>query len=141
MKKRLGHIVIQFLIVTLAGLGSVNAGSSLCAPDCALCEVTISVSCCDDMSSADHEDTVSIKAVPESSTAGCPHGEICSEINYPVEAGITSSSLFDDFVFHTTAAVFHEPSRISSLNPPVVPLLPPDSSSPPLYTRNCSYLI
>ena len=143
MKNRLGHIFIQFLIVTLAGLGGVQAGS-LCSADCVLCEApgpVSAVSCCDDMLSPDQDDMVSVKSSAGSSSAGCDHGEFCSVIDYPLDAGINSSNLFDDFVLHKTPAVSYERLPVIYLKADVVLHPPPDHVFPPLYTRNCSYLI
>jgi len=141
MRKSLHHIFIQFLIVTLAGLGGLQAGSSLCAADCDLYEAPAVVSCCDDMSSANHGDMVSVKPVPEPSAADCSHGELCSVMNYPVEAGISSLNLFDDVGLPTASPAVYENSFVARLYSPPASASAPDSAFLALYTRNCSYLI
>ena len=141
MRNRLRHIIITFLIATIVGMGSVQAGVGLCSADCVLCAAPAAVSCCDALPSADHEEMASVRPAAKSSAADCPHGELCSVMNYPKDTGITSANLFDGSVLLSTAPGIFEKPPVSYLQPDVLPHLPPDSSFPPLYIRNCSYLI
>ena len=141
MRNRFHHIIVTLLLVTLGGLGSAQAGGGLCSAACALCAAPAAASCCDAMSSAGHEEVVSANPAVKSSAADCPHGELCSVMDYPADAGITSSPLFDAGVLLISAPVFVERPLLSYLQPDFLPHTPPDDPFCPLYIRNCSYLI
>ena len=142
MRNRLRYILITFLIVTLAGLGSALAGVRLCSYDCVLYAApAAAVSCCDDGLSVDHGNMVSVKPAEKFSAVDCPHGELCAAMNYPTDAGINSSNLFDDGALPANAPAFLEQSLVTYLQPVFLPHPPPEDAFPPLYTRNCSYLI
>ncbi len=142
MRNRLRYILITFLIVTLAGLGSAQAGVRLCSNDRVLCEApAAAVSCCVDGLSVDHGKMLSVKPAEKFSAVDCPHGELCAVMNYPTDVGINSSNLFDDGVLLTNAPALLERSLVTYLQPAFLPHPPPEDAFPPLYTRNCSYLI
>lgn len=139
MITRLRHIIVTFLIVTLAWLGSARAGVRDCSADCLLCAVPAAVSCCDVLS-VDHGDMVSAKPTAKSSVADCPHGQLCATKNNPVDVVINSTFLVVDVVLPASVAVFHERFRFTYLQPDSVPRPPPEDVIPH-YIRNCSYLI
>lgn len=139
MKKVSLHIFIQFLILAFVSLGFGQAGMTSCPPQCPHCLVEVAASCCADGTHANraHSDTGKTKSEQSDS---CDQDAFCPGTTEQEEAIAGFSQYPKDF-HHPLTSVFRVAQVFSASNAAIVRYNPPPHKSPPIYDRNCSYLI
>lgn len=138
MSSRFIHTIILFLVILVVSLGTSLAGSPVCPPGCPDCGVV--PACCAEMTdklgpetggTADH--------LPGRS--GCSHDGICLNGFQPIDVSAASGTFEYDSAL-VLSPLSHEthPNPFCRVAVPVV-LKSPLETFPPIYLRNCSFLI
>ena len=138
MRSRLSHTVISFLLILVVSLGTALAGSSVCPSDCPECAV-VHV-CCEAMAE-NPEPATSKMADHFPERTDCSHEGICLDGFQPIDFSSANSSFEYDSVLIQSYLSFDIP--LGFLGRAASQVLPHFSLEkyPPLYLRNCSFLI
>jgi hypothetical protein len=131
-------LFISSLMILALSLGNSFGGIFACSPDCSKCRVV--PSCCAGIEGNDITGTEG-SAKPVSGPNDCDHGGICIDGLPPTSTSAVNNGFQDD--------QFPSPSPQGSSIKPVyhnrvsIPIIQEPSSEkfPPLFLRNCSFLI
>ena len=137
------HILIQFLLVVLVGLGFAQGGIEDCSPVYSHCVKIIVPPCCADLvlqDCASHSRSQSSTGKSSHKSRKCGQDVFCPG-NIDQEEAITSLSLIAKDFHNQPSSAYLVTTRIFSLHSTRVQYQQPLPKSPLLYELNCSYLI
>ena len=143
MKTVSRHILIQFLLVALVGLGFAQGGIEDCTPFCSHCVKTVADSCCADgvlQDGASHSRSQSSTGKSSHKSGKCGQAAFCPG-NIDQDEAITSFSLIAKDFHNQPSSAYLVITKIFSLHATRVQYQQPLPKSPFLYDLNCSYLI
>lgn len=138
MSSRLSHTIISLLVILVVSLGTSIAGSPVCPPKCPDCVVV--PACCADMDDSSASGTKGA-ADHSSGWGGCSHDRICHNDFQPIDVSAVGGTFEYDNAFiqsHLGSQIHHNIYYKATVR--VLPE-PPLENSPPLFLRNCSFLI
>ncbi len=138
MRSRLSKTIILFLLILAVSIGTSFAGGTLCSTDCPECRVV--PSCCATMAdSPEHGSGKAADHLP--GKTDCSHDGICRKNVQSIDMSVATGQLEYDYALvqsHLSSEV--QLDLICSNFSPVPPQFPLEKV-PPLYLRNCSFLI
>lgn len=138
MRSRLSYTIISFVLILVVSLGNSLAGTPMCPTVCPECVVV--PDCCAGM--ADHSESGTSGTADHSpERTDCSHDGICLNGFQPIDVSATTGTI----EFDSAVVQYQLISEVHlDLLYKVVTPVPPQSFSekfPPLYLRNCSFLI
>lgn len=138
MRSGCSYTIISLLLILVVGLGTSLAGSPMCPPDCPDCRVVSS--CCSAIDDGSESGTKN-GAAHLSGPNDCGHGGICLDGFQPIDVSAVSGTFGSTIASVQSGFTFQAHSALLFKAAIPVPQTSALENSPPLFLRNCSFLI